>query len=114
MNIGESGNYKVWVTNDDTDFADNTSSGYTEIGTALSTSSTFVTNILDISTAFIPSAGGGSSTTGLCDSYFVATGQRVALFGGSALDGALAGGFLWSLSVGSSSSGRNLGARLAF
>jgi hypothetical protein len=114
MNIGESGNYKVWVTNDDTDFADNTSSGYTEIGTALSTSSTFVTNILDISTAFIPSAGGGSSTTGLCDSYFVATGQRVARFGGNAFSGANAGGFLWRLSSDSSNSSRSLGARLAF
>jgi hypothetical protein len=114
MNIGESGNYKVWVTNDDTDFADDTSSGYTEIGTALSTNNTFVTNILDISTAFIPSAGGGSSTTGLCDSYFVATGQRVALFGGNASDGANAGGFLWNLSHGSSLSDRSVGARLAF
>ena len=114
MNIGESGNYKVWVTNDDTDFADNTSSGYTEIGTALSTSSTFVTNILDISTAFIPSAGGGSSTTGLCDSYFVATGQRVARFGGSADSGASAGGFLGILNSASSDSVRDFGARLAF
>ncbi len=114
MNIGESGNYKVWVNNNDTQFADNTSTNYTEIGTALSTSNTDVTNILDIATAFIPSAGGGSSTTGLCDRYFVNTGQRVARFGGSASDGAIAGGFFWALSTDSSYSVRVLGARLAF
>jgi hypothetical protein len=114
MNIGESGNYKVWVNNNDTQFADNTSTNYTEIGTALSTNNTFVTNILDISTAFIPSAGGGSSTTGLCDAYFVATGQRVALFGGDAADAAVAGGFSWILSYDSSILIRVVGARLAF
>lgn len=114
MNIGEGGNYKVWVSNTDTDFADNTSTNYTEIGTALSTSSTYVTNILDISSAFIPSAGGGSSTTGLCDQYFVNTGQRVARFGSAADDGALAGGFFWFLSAASSNLARTVGARLAF
>jgi hypothetical protein len=114
MNIGESGNYKVWVNNNDTQFADNTSTNYTEIGTALSTSNTDVTNILDIATAFIPSAGGGSSTTGLCDRYFVNTGQRVARFGGEAVSAADAGGFYWFLSNVSSDLNRSIGARLAF
>ena len=115
MNVGANSiNYSIWVNNNDTQFADNTATNYTNIGTALSTNNTFVTNILDIATAFIPSAGGGSSTTGLCDNYFVATDNRVALFGGTADNGASAGGFYWVLAEGSSASFRDVGARLAF
>ena len=113
INIGPGGNYKWWVSNTDTQFADNTSTNYTEIGTAAS-SDGFITNVLDIATAFIPSAVAGSSTTGLADQYFRATGNRVLAVGGSASNGAAAGGFCLSALADSSLRVRNFGARLAF
>ena len=107
-------NYQSWVSNTDTAFADDTSTGYTSLGSALPTSNGWVSNIQAIDNAFLPSAATGSSTTYICDYYYTASGNRVALFGGAASAGAFAGGFCWLLNGASSGHGRDVGARLAF
>lgn len=105
--------HQAFVTNNRADFADNTSTGFQFLGT-LHNSNGFVTNILDVPGAFLPSAVGGSSSTFLADKYFQNTGNRVAFFGGRAAYGALAGAFVWNVDVSSSAASRNVGARLSF
>jgi len=63
---------------------------------------------------FLPSVGGGSSSTGLTDNYYQAAGDRAALFGGSWNNGARAGAFFWILSAPASFVDRYVGARLCF
>jgi hypothetical protein len=115
FNIGASSiNYSAWVSNTTADFADNVATNYTNLGTMLSTSNTFVKDVLAIDNAFLPSVGGGSSTSFLADNYFVSTGNRVALFGGAAVSGVGAGAFRWNLSLDSSFRDRTLGSRLSY
>lgn len=103
-----------YVSNTRANFADDTATGYNAIGAAMVASDGYVTNVQQEPYAFLPSAVGGSSSTYLADYYYQASGWRVAVFGGAANDGAIAGGFFWRLGLGSSSAFRNFGARLAF
>lgn len=62
---------------------------------------------------FLATETSGSSTSHLHDYYYAPDdNQNIALFGGDWFRGSFAGGFLWRLSSGSSSAGRNLGSRL--
>ncbi|MBQ2937643.1 MAG: phage tail protein [Clostridia bacterium] len=60
----------------------------------------------------LPIEAGGSSGTGICDYYYNAEGNRIAVVGGSFDRGAKAGLFYWNLSNASSHSSWNCGARL--
>ena len=62
--------------------------------------------------AEFPTAVGGSSTTRYADYYYQSTGQRIALVGGSWVDGATAGASCWYLSNTSSYANLRLGGRL--
>lgn len=114
FNIGIVVNRDVWVSNTDTDFADNTSTNYIQLNGTLATANGFVSNILDIDGAYLPSVISGSSSTFLTDQFFQVTGNRVAAFGGDASSGAGAGAFCWRVSFASSIADRGIGARLCF
>lgn len=115
FNIGISVDRDAWVSNTDTDFADNTSTNYDDLGITMASTNGYVQNIADVDGAFLPTdTTGASSSTYLTDYFYQNTGNRVARFGGSAAVGANAGAFCWSVAVSSSSASRSLGARLAF
>ena len=114
FNIGIVVDRDVWVSNTDTDFADNTSTNYTQLNGTMATANGYASDILDQSGTFLPSATSGSSSTYLTDYFYQATGNRVALFGGEASLGASAGAFCWLVRDSSSSAGRYFGARLSF
>ena len=105
---------QAYVSNTNTQFADDTATNYNAIGSAMVASDGYVTNTQQEPYAFLPSAVGGSSSTYWADYYYQAVGWRVAIVGGAASDGAYAGGFYWSLNRASSLLGRSVGARLAF
>ena len=75
----------------------------------------YVQNIADVPGAFLPNdTTGASSSTYLTDYFFQNTGNRVALFGGRAVNGAAAGAFCWTVDGSSSSANRVIGARLSY
>lgn len=96
-----------------TPFSDDTATGYDAIGAAMVASDGWVTNVQQVPFGFLPSAVGGSSSTYLADYYFQASGWRVAILGGDASLGAIAGAFCWYLADGSGGLARNIGGRLA-
>jgi hypothetical protein len=114
VNQGTAGN--VYVANDYTDFADNTTTNYTLVSSAFPTASGFIQNILNAGAYFLSGDNtGGSSTTYLADQHFASASlSRVVRVGGSASDGAGAGGFCLVSNLVASGAGRVIGARLAF
>jgi len=114
INVTSTGN--VHITNDASDFADNTSTNMTLIATALETGSNFIRDLLPSEGVFLASnVTGGSSTTFITDRHVgSATSNRVAHVGGSADFGANAGVFDLRALFSSSNADRNIGARLSF
>ena len=115
VNIG-SGVQGDWhVSNTDTDFADSTTTNYEFLVNSMP-SDGYVTDIADVTGAFIPSSTGGSSSTFLSDYFFDDNGNtnRVAPFGGNAGTGASAGAFAWLVFFSSGFATRSVGARLAY
>lgn len=114
VNMNATGN--VHITNDYRDFADNTTSGFTQITSSFPTSSGFIRDILNTGAYFLSSSNsGGSSTTFLTDQHFAsAAAARVVPVGGNAFNGASAGGFCLSSNSDASVRARLIGARLAF
>ena len=107
-------NYVPYVSNNDTHFVDDATTNYTNLEVSTPTTGGYITNIHNIETGFIPSSVGGSSTTYLTDTFYVASGNRVAIFGGNAFDRSEAGAFFWGLYSSSSNHNRVIGARIAF
>jgi len=107
-------NNQAYVSNTSVNFADDTATNYVAVGAAMVASDGYVTNCQQEPFAFLPSAVGGSTSTYWADYYYQNSSWRVAIFGGDAGSGALAGGFYWALSVDSSYLYGNVGARLAF
>jgi hypothetical protein len=93
VNVSATGN--VHVTNDYRDFADGTASGHTLITSAFPTAPGFIRDLLNTGAYFLSSSNSGaSSTTFITDQHFAsASASRVVPVGGSASDGAAAGGF---------------------
>jgi len=105
---------QAYVSNTDSDFADDTATNYDEIGVTMPNANNYITDIQNVSGAFLPASVGGSSSTYLTDYYYQATGWRVAACGGTANHGAFAGAFCGSLAASGSDAGRMVGARLAW
>lgn len=115
FNIGIVVDRDAFVSNNDADFADNTSTNYTDLGITMASASGYVQNIADVPGAFLPNdTTGASSSTYLTDYFYQATGNRVALFGGLANLGASGGAFCWSVLGSSSDAARYIGARLSY
>lgn len=114
VNVGSNGN--VHVTNNGSDFADDTSTNMQLVSTTAPTTSNYVSAIAAIDNYFIASSvSGGSSSTYLTDYWSGFTSSnRVVGVGGSANGGATAGAFLVLADSASSSRSRRIGARLAF
>jgi hypothetical protein len=108
--------YNPWIA--DSGFASDTfAAPYVDSGLVLSSSDGYATDIAidaDNDYQFLPSAAGGSSLTKLCDYYYRATGNRIALLGAGWGIGAYAGAWYWNLGVGSGGSGRDIGARAGY
>lgn len=108
--------HKPWIA--DYAFAsDMFTSPYTYLNGTLANTSGYAKDILfnsSIDYGFLPTVVGGSETSYLCDNYYQATGNRVAMLGGSWVYGSAAGAFCWALSGDSSLRGRTVGARLLY
>lgn len=63
---------------------------------------------------FLPSAGGGSSSTGLTDYYYQASGHMAALFGGAWNAGLDCGPACWNLTAPASAVSRAIGGRVMY
>ena len=104
---------QAYVSNTRSTFADDTSTGYSSIGSAMVASDGWVTDMQSIQFGFLPSTVGGSSSTYVGDYYYQASGWRIAIFGGLAVDALLAGAFDWYLAGDSGAIDRAIGGRLA-
>lgn len=114
VNVGTAG--LVHYTNNYTNFADNTTTNYTQIASSYPTASGYIRNILSTGFAFLSSNNtGGSSTTFLTDYHYASASlSRVVGVGGNADYGARAGAFCVASTDGSGNAYRTVGARLCF
>ena len=110
----------VYVTNNSTYFADQTSDNMLHLCNAsyIGTNAGYIGNIEE-ATGFIPSDDGGSSSTDLCDYYYQYSESgrdywRVVLVGGTATSGGLAGAFFVSAHSTWSTAYTYIGGRLCF
>lgn len=111
VNVGTNG--YVYVTNNRSYFADDTSTNMTLVSTAASTASGFQSALASIDNYFIASGVAGSSSTYMTDYWYGSTSSnRVVVVGGSA-GGASAGAFGVNAGSSSANSNRDVGARLA-
>ncbi len=103
-----------YISNTDTQFADDTTTNYTNLGITLINSDGWQNTLISHSRGFLSASVGASSSTKITDYYYQNTGWRVARLGGGAHDGAKAGAFCLDVSDASSYANRDIGARLAF
>jgi hypothetical protein len=100
-----------YVCNDDTHFADDTTTNYTVLSVTLASSSGYQKTLEQIARGFLPASVGGSSSTYITDYYYQNTGWRVAALGGRAITGAHAGAACWYLAYSSGDATRYIGSR---
>jgi hypothetical protein len=103
-----------YVCNNDTDFADDTSTNYFALGVTMSNVNGWGKTLCKVDRGFLPLTVGGSSSTYITDYYYQASGWLVALLGGTASDGLGAGVAYWNLGNASGHLNRHLGGRLSF
>ena len=103
-----------YVSNTDTDFADDTTTNYTALGVTLATSNNYIVTLEQIARGFLPASVGGTSSTYVTDFYYQNTGRRVARLGGDATFAPFAGVAYWRLDTASGTLGRLISGRLAF
>ena len=103
-----------YVSNNDSDFADDTVTNYTDLGVTLHNANGWQNTLEQISRGFLPASVGTSSSTKITDYYYQASGWRVVLLGGDAYYGSNAGAFALDMSNASSDVFRTVGVRLAF
>ena len=107
-------NREVYLCYMYSNYADDTSTDYEDIGT-LATSNGYINNILNYSFGFFPSEYSGGQNTYLCDYFWQAIGAwRVVRVGGRAHNGVAAGVFCFDAANASSDSDAHVGARLCF
>ena len=105
----------VYLTNDQTAFADDTADGHEFYAQVPSGSSSYQKELHPLADVFLPSVvTGASATTYLGDALWTSTGWRVASVGGRSDYGAPVGAFCLALSFASGDTGTDNGARLAY
>ncbi len=103
-----------YVSNTDTQFADDTATNYIDLGVTMHNTDGYPATLEQVSAGFLPASVGASSTTKLTDYYWQNTGWRVALFGACAHDGGYAGGFYWGLFYAAGYAYSCIGTRVCF
>ena len=105
----------VYLTNNQTVFADDTATGYKLYVQVPSGSASYQKEIFPLPDVFLPSVVTGANNTNyLGDAFWTSTGWRVALVGGGSNDGARVGAFALGLDLTSSNTPASIGARAAF
>ena len=102
-----------YVCNDDTHFADDTTTNYTSLGMTLVDSNGYQKTLAQIARGFLPVSIGGSSSTYITDYYWQNAGWRVAVRGGGANSGMTAGVACWHLDYWSENMYQNFVGRLS-
>lgn len=105
-----------YVSNDDSDWADDTATAYTDLGVTVSNTAGWQKTLEQISRGFLPASAGapGSSSTYICDSYNQSSGWRVAKLGGIMTGTVTCGVFNLLLNSDSSSFSNAVGGRLCY
>lgn len=103
-----------YISNNDTQFADDTTTNYTDLGITLINADGWQATLEQTSRGFLLASVGASSSTKITDYYYQNSGWRVAQLGGSAGDGANSGAFALVVLGASSGAARYFGARLAY
>ncbi len=115
LNIQASSLHYAWIA--DKNFADDTTTGYTNVGFTLAKASGYVSAFgysRDFDWLFLPSAVAGSDANPVGDYFYqnnTYAGFLVALLGGSWYNGSTTGGCCWNLDIASSTRNRLIGAR---
>jgi len=113
LNINEN---QAWVCRTPADYASNLfAAPYVQLSYVCKNANGYPISMgLDPANPFanLPSEVGGGSTTYYSDYYYQTTGQRIALLGGSWVDGAFAGLSCWFLHFASSGASIRFGGRL--
>ena len=105
-----------YVTNNDTDFLDDTATNYTALGVTLAAANEYVKTLEQISRGFLAAsvADGATGSTYVTDYYYQAANWRVAALGGVANDALKAGVAYWDLDTASDARAQYISGRLAF
>jgi hypothetical protein len=103
-----------YVSNVDTDFADDTVTNYTNLGITLHNADGWQNTLEQISRGFLPASIGASSSTKITDYYYQAAGWCVVRLGGSASHTLDAGAFCLGATNASSASFVYISGRLAY
>jgi len=98
-----------WVSNTDTQFADDTTTNYEDLGVTLPSTNNYQQTLHNLEFAILP-ASVGSNYIG--DYYYQNIGNRIGLVGAGLDNGANAGAFCWLLHYASSASSAYIGGRL--
>ena len=101
-----------YVCSNPADFADDTTTNYTELGAVLPNANGYQNTLEQQDRGFLPASVGAGSTTKITNYYSQSTIWRVARLGGSAADGAGGGCFGLILNYSAASRDRNIGARI--
>jgi hypothetical protein len=101
-----------YVCNTDTDFADDTATGYTDLGITLAAANGYQKYLEQQTRGFLPASVGGDSGTYTTDYYYQSTGWRVVMLGGHAGTALVAGVACWYASADSSSDNVTIGGRI--
>mgnify|MGYP001156465237 CR=1 FL=1 len=105
----------IWyISNDPATFADDTTTGYNQLGEAAPSLNGYIRNVQHETLGDVPSDISGNSSTAFADYYFQSTGWRLATVGGDATSGVLAGPSCVRVTVGSGGRIRLFSGRLAF
>ena len=103
-----------YVSNTDTNFADDTATNYVNLGVTLINANGYPATLEQQSRGFLPASVGASSSTKITDYYYQNSGWRVAKLGGNALNGDNAGTLYWTLYYDSGYLYRDIAGRLCF
>jgi len=103
-----------YVSNNDTQFADDTATNYTALGVTLINADGWQNTLHQISRGFLPASVGASNITKITDYYWQSTVWRVVVLGGGAVSGASAGAFCVAATNASGDAYRHFVGRLAF
>jgi hypothetical protein len=101
-----------YVTNNASAWADDTETGYTNLGVTLAAANNWQITLADTDRGFLP-ASVGADATYVSDYYYQSTGWCVVLLGGRANNGANAGAFCMYANSAASDSAVTIGGRLA-